>query len=536
MQQKSYKPVVLVVMDGFGVSAETEANAVAMATKPTLDMFDVNFPFTTLQASGVAVGLPWGERGNSEVGHLTMGAGRVIYHHLPRIIYSIHDKSFYQNEAFLKAAAHVKKNGTKLHILGLVSSGSVHSHVDHLYALFRFAEEQDIPQTFLHVITDGKDALPKEGEKFLTALALRMTKEFPHVSIASVVGRYYAMDRDDKWERTQKAYQLYTAGVGAKIEGFVGDYLRGLYDKGITDEFIEPAFVTGADSAPLVTIQDGDALIVFNFREDSMRQITHAFVDTAFDAFPRAFIRDLVVVTMTQYESDINALAAFPPMEVNAPLARLISDGGFRQLHIAETEKYAHVTYFFNGGREKPFPAEERILVPSVTTAHFDEVPEMKSAEITARVLAELPRYDFVLVNFANTDMVGHSGNLAAAAKSVEAVDRAMGQLYEGVMAKGGVLVVTGDHGNVEAKRDPITGERLTEHSLNPVPLYLVGKDFRLRRERTPTEIRAQKKEVGGILTDVAPTVLELIGLRKPTEMTGSSLLAGLVRQRVGED
>ncbi len=529
-------------MDGFGVSAENKGNAVAAAKKPTLDMLDAAYPFTTLQASGIAVGLPWGEAGNSEVGHLTMGAGRVIYHSLPRIINAIHDGSFFKNEAFLKAAEHVnphtyeigvgvKSRNSRLHILGLASSGSVHSYIDHLCALLKFTEISGVPQTFLHVITDGKDAPPKEGEKFIAQLEERMVNEWPHAKIGSVMGRFYAMDRDEKWDRVKKAYELLTEGAGNKIEGTISQYLRLSYDKGLTDESIEPGFMVGPRGKPLATINDGDAIIIFNFREDSVREITHAFVDNAFDHFPRKKVLDLLVTTMTEYERDMSAETAFPTLSIDWPLARIISDAGFRQLHIAESEKYAHVTYFFNGGREKPYPNEERILVPSVATMHFDDMPEMKSAEITAKVLEELPRHDFILVNFANTDMVGHSGNLDAAVKAVEAVDRAVGELYQAVIGQKGIMIVAGDHGNAEAKRNMITGEKLTEHSLNPVPMYLVGEDFRLPKTREASEILAKKKEIGGILTDIAPTILELMGLGKPTEMTGSSLLTELTRE-----
>ncbi|MBI2097084.1 MAG: 2,3-bisphosphoglycerate-independent phosphoglycerate mutase [Candidatus Sungbacteria bacterium] len=525
MKLRTYKPVALVVMDGFGVSLEEKANAVALAKKPTLDTLDTYYPFTTLQASGIAVGLPWGERGNSEVGHLTMGAGRVIYHSLPRITNDIQDGGFYRNEAFLKAIEHSKINNSKLHLIGLASSGSVHAYIEHLYALLRLLETHQVPRVYLHIVTDGKDAIPKEGEKFMAHLGERMAKEFPHVAIGSVIGRFFAMDRDEQWERTKKAYQLYAEGLGKAITGQVGDELRASYDLGVTDEFIEPAFIPDVTGAMPSVVEDKDAVIFTNFREDSMRQIVRAFAEPAFDAFPRKFMRNLLIVTMTEYERGMNTLVAFPPIEIHAPLARIISEAGMRQLHIAETEKYAHVTYFFNGGREKPFQNEERILVPSLTATHPDDVPEMKAAEITARVVSELPHYDFTLVNYANADMVGHSGNLEAAVKAVEAVDRSLGELLREVPKDGGVVIVTGDHGNVEAKRNPLTGEKLTEHSLNPVPFYIVGEDFRLSIPRTPEGIRQRKREIGGILTDVAPTIIELLGLRKPPEMTGGSLL-----------
>lgn len=528
---KVYKPVVLAVIDGFGVSLEERGNPVVEAKKPFLDTFDHNFPFTTLQASGVAVGLPWGEAGNSEVGHLTMGTGRVIYHHLPRVINAIHEGAFFQNQAFLDAVEHVKKHGSALHILGLTSSGSVHSYLDHLYALLTFIESSDVPNAFLHVISDGKDAPPKEGSKLFAALETRIAQMYPKTKIASLTGRFYAMDRDEKWDRIRRVYDLFTKGEGIKIEGSISKYVSDSYENGVNDEFIEPGYVAGADGKPIGLIRDNDALIIFNFREDSMRELSHALVDFAFDSFPRTRVQDLFLVTMTEYEKDLDARAAFPPIDVASPLSKVVSDAGFRQLHIAETEKYAHVTYFFNGGREKPFPNEERILISSVPTAHFDEVPEMKSAEIAGRVIEELPRHDFVLVNFANTDMVGHSGNYRAAVSAVEAVDRALGELYGAVMKQGGVLIVTGDHGNVERKRNLVTGEILTEHSLNPVPLYLVGHDFQIPTPRSIEEVNMKKKETRGVLTDVAPTILELMGLKKPLEMNGSSLLRELTEE-----
>ncbi len=522
--EKSYKPVVLCVLDGFGVSAEEKGNPVAVARKPNLDFIEANYPFTTLQASGVAVGLPWGEAGNSEVGHLTMGAGRVIYHHLPRIIYSISDKSFFSNEAFSKAVEHVKAQNSRLHLLGLVSSGSVHSYIEHIYALLQFVEETGVSSAFLHVITDGKDAPPKEGEKFLASLESRMADDFPHTKVASVVGRFYAMDRDEKWERVEKAYQLYTSGTGENSPETASEYLRRQYGKGLTDEFVEPTLLL-----PEGQMKDGDALIILNFREDSVREITHAFVDEAFDEFSRVKLDHFLVVTMTEYEKGLNAIPAFTSLNVNEPLAALIAAAGMRQLHIAETEKYAHVTYFFNGGSEGPFPGEDRVLVPSREVTHFEEAPEMKAAEIAARVAESLNTYEFILINFANTDMVGHSGNFNAAVKAVEAVDEAVGTLHRAVIEKGGILIVTGDHGNVEAKWSPVTGERLTEHSINPVPFYLVGNDFRHLATRTAEEVARAKKEAGGILTDVAPTVLELMGIPKPAEMTGTSLLSQLL-------
>ncbi|MBI3631017.1 MAG: 2,3-bisphosphoglycerate-independent phosphoglycerate mutase [Candidatus Sungbacteria bacterium] len=520
-----YKPLILVILDGLGVSFEKQGNPAAVAATPTLRELERNFPFTSIQASGSAVGLPWGEAGNSEVGHLTMGAGRVIYHHLPRIINAISDGSFFINPAFLRAAEHLRASGGRMHIAGLVSSGSVHSYLDHLGALLEFAKRQEIAPVYLHVFTDGKDAPPKGGEKFLRVFQERAGREFPAARIATLVGRFYAMDRDEKWDRTRRAYELLTTGAGRAIAS-VPEYLASSYDAGGSDEFIEPAV---AD--PDGIIREHDALIFFNFREDSMRQITHAFVDDEFDKFPRAKVQDLEVVTMTEYEGDLSALAAFPALDIRWPLARVLADAGLRHLHIAETEKYAHVTYFFNGGVEKPFVGEDRILVPSQTTAHFDQTPEMRSPEITARILDDFSVYDVVIANFANADMVGHSGNFSAAVAAVEALDIALGKLTEAVLGGGGVMLVTADHGNVERKQDLLSGEKMTQHSVNPVPFFLVGQKFRRETPRTDQEIARQKSDIGGILTDVAPTILALLEIEKPLEMTGLNLLPFLSQQ-----
>ncbi len=517
------KPLLLVILDGFGVSGEREGNPVAAAHAPTLAELERNFPFTTLQASGVAVGLPWGEAGNSEVGHLTMGAGRVIYHHLPRIINAIADGSFFASPALMRVANHVRANHSRLHIAGLVSSGSVHSYFDHLLALLEFAKRENLERVYVHAFTDGKDAPPREGAQFLAKLQEIMQKEYPAVGIATVQGRFFAMDRDEKWDRVQCAYELMAQGGGEEVSS-LPEYMARSYEAGISDEFIEPT-VLDRDGM----IRDNDALVFFNFREDSMREMTHAFADESFDKFPRRKIANLCLVTMTEYQKDLADLAAFPATNIEYPLSRVLSDAGLRHLHIAETEKYAHVTYFFNGGEESPFPGEDRILVPSIETAHFDETPEMRSPEITARILDDFNVYDVIIANFANADMVGHSGNFSAAVKAVEALDSALAKLINAVLAGEGVMLVTGDHGNVEAKRGRISGEKISEHSLNPVPLILVGNKFRRATPRTDEEVRRQKSEVGGILTDIAPTILELLELGKPKEMTGHSLLAKLL-------
>lgn len=521
------KPILLVILDGFGVSLETEGNPVAASKKPTFDEIERDFPFMTLQASGVAVGLPWGEAGNSEVGHLTMGSGRVIFHHLPRIINAIHDGSFFNNEAFLKAIAHVRENNSALHLAGLVSSGSVHGYIDHLYALCELATRENINKVYLHIFSDGKDAPPEEGAKFYRMLEERFAKQWPNVKIASVLGRFYALDRDEKWDRIKVAYELLTRGSETQIKS-VSEYLYASYKEGITDEFVKPASVVDAHNNVLPGVRDNDALIFADFREDSMRELTHAFVDESFDHFSREKLQNCLVVTMTEYQKGMPALAAFPQLDIHWPLARVLSEAHLRHLHIAETQKYAHVTYFFNGGIEKPFPGEDRILVPSDATAHFDEVPTMKAPEITARILENLNQYDVIIANFANADMVGHTGNFEAAAKTVEVLDEQLRELKNAILNTDGVMLITGDHGNIELKRNIMTGEKLTEHSTNPVPFYLVGEKFKLKVLHTWEFIDEQKKEAGGILTDIAPTILELLGLEKPEEMTGTSLLKNL--------
>lgn len=525
------KPIILVILDAFGLSLAHEGNPVFAARKPTLDDIERNYPFTAVQASGIAVGLPVGEAGNSEVGHLTIGAGRVLHHHLPRIISSIHDLSFFKNEVLASAMEHTKTNSSRLHIAGLISSGSVHSYIDHVYAILDFASRSDVSEVYIHAFTDGKDAPQQEGAEFLGALEKKFQQDWQNVHIASVVGRFYGMDRDEKWDRTQKAYDLMTKGTGEKAAS-VESFLQESYAKGISDEFIEPAVIAGADGTPFPRISAGDALMFINFREDSMRQITHAFVDDVFAKFPRGDkIQNLKVVTLTDYEESLYDFAAFPSPDIVHTLSEVLSSENLRHFHIAETEKYAHVTYFFNGGRELPFEGEERTLIPSLEVKHMDEVPEMRSQEITEAILRRMDEFDVIIVNYANADMVGHSGNFPATVRAVEALDQALAQIMNAVMLRDGVMLVTGDHGGVEFKRNAISGEGRTEHSTNPVPLYIIGKQWKRKTPRTDDQIAHDKKEIGGILTDIAPTVLELVELRKPPDMTGTSLVSILKRQ-----
>ncbi|MBI2610243.1 2,3-bisphosphoglycerate-independent phosphoglycerate mutase [Candidatus Giovannonibacteria bacterium] len=520
---KNSKPLVLAVLDGFGVS-EDPGSTFLEANLPNIRKIEKNFPFTTLQASGIAVGLPWGEEGNSEVGHLTIGAGRVLYHHLPRIIVSIQDGTFFENPAFVEVAEHAKKRSSRLHLMGLFSSGSVHAYVDHLYALLEFSKRQEIGQVFLHLFTDGRDAPPKEALTFIQNLIWRLEKNFPAAKIASLVGRDFSMDRDGNWGRIEKAYRLFAEGKG---NGFQNpeSYLDSEYKSGRSDEFIEPGYLTGSDGKPEGRIQTGDGVIFFNFREDSAIELSSAFVADGFDHFPREKIADLAFATLTRYDDKLPVLVAFPPLDISYPLARVISENNLKQLHVAETEKYAHVTYFFNGGIEKPYELEDRILVPSLQGAHFDEHPEMSADKICENILEKIGDYDFILVNFANGDMVGHTGSFDATRKALEILDEKIGQIMEKVLELGGILVITGDHGNAEEKRYRVSGEKRTKHTSNPVPFYLIGEQFKNQKEKEPDEIRRVYSKVGGVLTDVAPTVLDLMGLKTPEEMRGVSLL-----------
>ena len=526
----SYRPIILVVLDGFGISEEVKGNPIKAAHLPTFDLFDRQFPLLTLQASSVAVGLPYGEAGNSEVGHLIMGAGRALFHHLPRIISSIKDETFYSNEALKGAAMHVKKNGSSLHIVGLVSSGSVHSYIEHFWALLECAKREGLTRVYVHAVTDGRDAPPSEGAEFIRSVAARMQKEYPFATVVSLVGREYVMDREARWERIQKGYNLFVGGVGTPYAD-PATYIRSSYGRGVYDENIEPGFL-GADNGVAVgRISAGDALVFFNFREDSMREIAEVFVADVFPFFERRVPDDLFVVTMTEYKKGMNAHAAFLPLEIHWPLARVLSDAGKTQLHIAEMEKYAHVTYFFNGGIEEPFKGEARILIDSPRALGFEEAPEMNAAQVADLVLEHIDAYDFILVNFANADMVGHTGNFDAVVRAVEVLDAQLSRLAEAVLLRNALMVITGDHGNAERKIHALSGEKLTEHTTDAVPFYLIGANVRLKKERIPDEVRRAKSIVSGMLTDVAPTIIELMELQKPEEMSGKGLMGEWEKQ-----
>lgn len=520
-----YKPIVLVILDGWGISPNTQDNVLRTTELPAINKFNQYYPMTTLQASGISVGLPWGEVGNSEVGHITLGAGKIIYQNLPRITLSIQDRSFFQNPAFRTAMQLCREQGTALHLMGLIGEGSTHAYSEHAYALLEMAKAEGLSKVFFHVFTDGRDSSPTAGTKIVKALQDKMNM-YGVGKIATLCGRNWAMDRNNNWDRVEKAYRMLTEGQGAPVYNPI-EYLQQSYEKNVTDEYIEPGVVM-ENEKPLTTIQDGDSVIFFNFREDRAREITKAFVLPSFDKFERPKRLRLEFVTMTEYEKDLPVTIAFPKEEVKNGLGEILSRRNLRQLRIAETEKYAHVTYFFNGGNENPWPGEDRILVPSPSVSRFDQSPEMSAPLITEKVMEaiELEKYDFILINYANADMVGHTGNQEACVKAIQSVDKSLSLLVPAVLKRGGCFLITADHGNIEQLKNFQTGQTETEHSANPVPLWFITPEN--HREKDPHKIAVQETEIGGLLSDIAPTVLELLGVPKPSEMNGESLLKTL--------
>lgn len=503
-------PVALIILDGFGLRQETLGNAVAQAQKPVFDRIWEKYPHTTLQASEAAVGLPEGQFGNSEVGHSNIGAGRILYQDLSRINRSVEQGDFYHNAEFQAAIEHVKKTGGALHLLGLVSDGGVHSHIRHLKALLKLASQAGLNKVYIHAITDGRDVSPTSGKGFITEL-MAETKRLGIGQIATVVGRYFAMDRDHRWDRVAKAYQAFVAGVGMQTSDPVAA-VQASYDAGVTDEFIEPIVVIGEDGQPQGTIADGDAVIMFNFRPDRAIQIADALTNADFTGFTRAKTADILFVSMTKYSDAIHAPIAFPPADVKDTLGEVVANHGLTQLRIAETEKYPHVTFFFSGGEEQPFPGEERVLVPSPKVATYDLQPEMSAPEVAEKAAARIASgdIDVMILNFANPDMVGHTGNLEAAIKAIETVDACLGQVLAAIDAQGGVALVTADHGNADVMFFADTHEVCTTHTLARVPLIITRQGVTLRE---------------GVLADIAPTMLALLGVPQPPAMTGQSII-----------
>ena len=515
MQQ--LRPFVLCVLDGWGLSDRTEGNAVAQANTPNVDRWIKEYPFTTLAASATAVGLPPGQIGNSEVGHLNIGAGLVVYQDSTRISEAIKEGSFFQEPVLLEACDHVKRNGSRLHLMGLIGSGGVHAYSEHMFALLRLAKDQGIDHVYIHAFLDGRDTPPKSGYGFMETVLTKI-EELGVGKVATVSGRYYAMDRDKRWERTGKAYNALVKAEGETAPDPL-TAIQQSYDKDVTDEFVLPTVIV-ENGEPVATVQDDDAAIFFNFRGDRPRQLTRMFVQPEFPDFDRGpQIQNLFFVTMTQYEKGLPVHIVYPPQNLECPLARVVSDHGLTQFHTAETEKYAHVTFFINGGREQPFEGEERHLEPSPKVATYDLQPEMSALPLTEKVLSvvEDEQFDVIIMNYANPDMVGHTGSLPAAIKAVETVDACVGRVADAVLARGGGLLVLADHGNAEVMIDPETGGPHTAHTTNLVPCILLSPDDSPLRHVTLRE--------GGKLADVAPTIIDVLGLRKPDVMTGESLI-----------
>jgi len=512
------RPLVLVILDGWGHSTQNVGNAIANARKPTMDAIQQNFPALTLQASGNAVGLAWGETGNSEVGHLTIGAGRTVFQYSTRISKAIEVGDFFQNPALLSATAHARDNKSALNIIGLLGSGTVHSRFDHLIALLKLARQQGLPKVNLHLFADGRDS----GLKELPSHLVKLQNEIDLLktgTLATLIGRNDAMDRDNNWDKTQRAFELIIAGKGTSTVDLSAT-INQHYGGGFDDSSLPPLLVN-----PGGTIKENDSIIFFNFREDSVRQIARAFLDPGLNAFPRALPKNLFVTLMTQYFEDpsLNLHVAFPPPEVNNGLAEILSTGGKRQLHTAETNKYAHVTYFFNCLRNVPYEGEEDFLIESLKTTVNH--PEMRAKEITEKCVLELNRdiYDFMVMNLANADVLSHLGNLENTVQGVQHVDEALGKIYEAVWAKDGILIITADHGNAESLIYKGTGEAETKHNLNPVPLYVVAREF--QRPRSQEEVFAAMEKPKGLISDIAPTILELMQMSIPADMTGTSLV-----------
>jgi len=509
----SKKPTVLMILDGYGLNEKENGNAVAGAKTPVMDRLMAEYPFVKGNASGMAVGLPEGQMGNSEVGHLNMGAGRIVYQELTRITKEIQDGVFFENEALLKAVENAKKNDSALHLFGLVSDGGVHSHNTHIYGLLELAKRHGLEKVYVHCFLDGRDTPPASGKDYVQELTHKM-QELGVGEVASVMGRYYAMDRDNRWDRVELAYKALTKGEGEAAADGVSA-IAASYEKGVNDEFVVPAVVR-KEGKPLAVIQDKDSVIFYNFRPDRAREITRAFCDDVFTGFDREKKLDLTYVCFTEYDVTIpNKEVAFHKVELHNTFGEYLAAHGKKQARIAETEKYAHVTFFFNGGVEEPNEGEDRILVKSPKVATYDLQPEMSAYGVCDKLVEAIrsEKYDVIIVNFANPDMVGHTGIEAAAVKAVEAVDVCVGRAVEALKEVDGQMFVCADHGNAEQLVDYTTGDPFTAHTTNPVPFILVNAD------------PAYSLREGGCLADIIPTLIELMGMEQPGEMTGKSLL-----------
>lgn len=512
---KNGKPLILMILDGWGYSQDNKGNAVAAANMSNLSSLLDEYPKSLLKACGTDVGLPEGQMGNSEVGHLNIGAGRIVYQELTRIHKAIEDGELYKNKILLEAMERLKGTGKSLHLMGLLSDGGVHSHIKHLFALLDMAAQEGVENIYVHPILDGRDVLPQSAKGYITQLENKLSK-LGKGKIATISGRYYAMDRDNRWDRVEKAYRAYVFG-DAHMETCPMAAIEQSYDIKIVDEFVQPTAIVNGKGQPIATINEGDSVIFFNFRADRAREITRAFVDEKFEAFPRPNRPQVNFVCLTEYDSTIDCPVAFPPQNLENTLGEVLADNGLKQLRLAETEKYAHVTFFFNGGIEEANEGEDRLLISSPDVSTYNLKPEMSAYEVTEALLSQVreDKYDVIIMNLANADMVAHTGDFEAAIKALEVVDECVGRIVKEVQEKGGTLLITSDHGNAEYMLDTETDLPITAHSCNMVPFILVDDYYKGKSLRGSSSLR-----------DIAPTILGLLDLKIPKEMTGKSLLS----------
>ncbi|MBE1444260.1 2,3-bisphosphoglycerate-independent phosphoglycerate mutase [Paenibacillus sp. OAS669] len=506
------KPVALIILDGFGLRGEVMGNAVAQAKKPNYDRYWTEYPHTTLTACGEAVGLPEGQMGNSEVGHLNIGAGRIVYQDLTRISKSIRDGEFFENETILDAIKSAKQNGKKLHLYGLLSDGGVHSHIAHLFALLEVCKKEQFEEVYIHAFLDGRDVAPDSAKMYMEKLQSKIS-ELGVGKIATVQGRYYAMDRDKRWERTEKSYRAMVYGEGPTYTDPMKAIVES-YEKSVFDEFVMPTVIVKADGTPVGLVESGDSVIFFNFRPDRAIQLSQVFTNSDFRGFDRGpkCPSNLHYVCLTLFSESVDGFVAYKPKNLDNTLGEVLAQNNLKQLRTAETEKYPHVTFFFSGGRDVELPGETRVLINSPKVATYDLQPEMSAYELAESTVKEIEagRHDVIILNFANPDMVGHSGLLEPTVKAIEATDECLGKVVEAILAQGGVALITADHGNADVVTNP-DGSRNTAHTTNPVPFIVTDKHVTLRN--------------GGILADIAPTVLKLLGVQQPQEMTGQALI-----------
>lgn len=522
--EKVPRPVVLIILDGFGISPIHENNAVFAANTPNLDMYQRKYPKALLYTAGNEVGLPYGEFGNSEVGHLNIGSGRIVYQPLLRVSNEIEAGHLENNSAMDGISSHLKKTKGNLHLLGLLSAGGVHSHIEQLYSLLEWTKNEKIKSVFIHVFTDGRDAPPESAQEYIDGLNAKITELGINAKIASISGRFYAMDRTKKWGRTKKSYDAIIGTSKNKVNR-IEDILSETYKKKKTDEFLEPHIITDEKGNSTGKVENGDAIFFFNIRPDRSRQIVTAFTSHTFNSFKAKKFANLYVATLTEYDPKINANVIFPEKEIENPIGQVFAKKGFKQFRIAEAVKYPHVTYFFNGGQEKPFKGEVRKLIPSIPESSYEKKPEMNARGVTDEVLKKLKsnKFDFYLINFANSDMIGHTGNLKSAIKAVEFLDKCVAEIVNYTLGIDGAVLISADHGNSEEMLNSQTGDKDTEHNIYPAPFMLIAKD--LEKEKESKDFKEMISEPIGALADIAPTILDLMNIEQPTEMTGISLL-----------